>query len=61
MGLVIIVAGAGLVVIVDSALGALAAVVLAVFVTMAGLTTIPSAAIGLAGAVAVFGIFGRDR
>lgn len=61
MGLVIIVAGAGLVVIVDSALGALAAVVLAVFVTMAGLTSIPSAAIGLAGAVAVFGIFGRDR
>jgi hypothetical protein len=59
-GLVIIVASAGLVVIVDSALGALAAVAAAVFVTMLGLTSIPSAAIGLAGAVAVFGIFGRD-
>jgi hypothetical protein len=55
-----IVAIGGLVVLIDSSLGALAATVTAAFFVSIGAVSIPFSALGLAGAVSVISIVGRD-
>jgi hypothetical protein len=60
LGMTAIAATGGLVVIVNGALGAFAATAIASLLTLMGVVAIPSAALGLAGAVAVLALFGRD-
>jgi len=61
IGLVGIVAVGGLVVIVDPALGAVAATGMASLLTVIGVVEIPLPALGIAGAVSVLAIVGRAR
>jgi len=60
IGIVGIVATAGLVVIVDPALGAVAATITATIMTLIGVVAIPMAAIGLAAAISALAVFGRS-
>jgi hypothetical protein len=61
VGFVSIVAVAGLIVIIDSALAATAATGWASLLTLLGIVAIPAPALGLAGAVAVTAVVGRVR
>jgi hypothetical protein len=61
IGLVGIVAVGGLVVLIDSGLGALAATLTAALFTVIGVVSIPFSAMGLAGAISVIAVIGRDR
>jgi hypothetical protein len=61
VGFVSIVAVAGLIVIIDSALAATAATGWASLLTLLGIVSIPAPALGLAGAVAVTAVVGRAR
>jgi hypothetical protein len=61
LGMLAIVATGGLVVIVNGALGAVAAVAVASLLSILGVVAIPSAALGLAGSVAVLALFGRSN